>query len=82
MVKVDPTTIYIYLESRDIDVVAQAVAACQSPSRAGLYWNASCLKEIGSPKFWPGETLGPILARYGEQHPASPPRPAPICKEP
>ena len=82
MVKDDPTTLYIYPESRDISAVAQAVAAGQSPSRAGLYWNASCLKEIGSPKFWPRETLEPILARYREEHPAPPPRPAPICTEP
>ena len=79
MVKDDPTTLYIYPESRDIGAVAQAVAAGQSPSRAGLYWNAACLKDIGSPKFWPSEMLGPILARYRQAHPAPPPRPAPIC---
>ena len=50
------------------------------PLRAGLYWNASCLKEIGSPKFWPKETLEPILAQYKKDHPAPPPRPTPICK--
>jgi len=47
----------------------------------GLYWNASCLKEIRSPKFWPKETLEPILAEYKKDHPAPPPRPVPICKE-
>ncbi len=44
------------------------------------YWNASCLKEISSPKFWPKETLEPILAQYKKDHPAPPPRPTPICK--
>jgi hypothetical protein len=82
MLKDKPTTLYIYPESDDIDAVAQEVAARRSASRAGLYWNASCLKEIGSPKFWPKETLEPILAQYKKDHPAPPPRPAPICKEP
>src|SRR6478672_3727075 len=76
----DPSTLYIYPESADIDAVAQAVKAGRSPSRAGAYWNASCLKEIGSPKFWPKETLEPILAQYKKDHPAPPSRPAPICK--
>ena len=76
----EPTTLYIYPESNDIAAVAQAVKAGRSPSRAGLYWNASCLKQIGAPKFWPKETLEPILAQYKKDHPAPPPRPAPICK--
>jgi len=80
MMKDKPTTLYIYPESRDIDAVAQAVKAGRSPSRAGLYWNASCLKEIRSPKFWPKESLEPILVQYKEDHPAPPPRPTPICK--
>ena len=80
MLQDKPTTLYIYPESHDIDAVAQAVKAGQSPLRAGLYWNASCLKEIGSPKFWPKETLEPILAQYKKDHPAPPPRPTPICK--
>ena len=78
MMKDKPTTLYIYPDSRDIAAVAQAVKAGRSPSRAGLYWNASCLKEIRSPKFWPKETLEPILVQY--RHPAPPPRPTPICK--
>ena len=82
MVKDKPTTLYIYPESTDIDAVAQAAKARRSPSRAGLYWNASCLKEIRSPKFWSRETLEPILAQYKKDHPAPPPRPAPICKRP
>jgi len=80
MVKDKPTTLYIYPQSTDIAVIAQAVKAGRSPSRAGLYWNASCLKEIRSPKFWPKETLEPILVQYKKDHPAPPPQPPPICK--
>ncbi|NDK54018.1 hypothetical protein [Rhizobium laguerreae] len=80
VVKDNPTTLYIYPESKDIAAVAQAVAAGQSPSRLGLYWNPSCLQEIGAPKFWAKETLEPIIAKYGQDHPAPPPRPVPICK--
>jgi hypothetical protein len=82
MLKSNPTTLYIYPESRDIDALAQAVATGRPPSRTGLYWNSSCLKEIGSPKFWPRESLEPVLAQYKRDHPAPPPRPLPICKEP
>ncbi len=81
MAKDRPTTLYIYPESDNIDAVAQAVKAGRSPSRAGLYWNASCLKEIGSPKFWPKETLEPILVEYlKKDRPSPPPPPLPICK--
>lgn len=76
----EPTALYIYPESQDIAAVAQAVKAGRSPSRAGLYWNASCLREIGAPKFWPKETLEPILAQYKKDHPAPPAGPPPICK--
>jgi hypothetical protein len=82
MVKDKPTTLYIYPESHDIEAVTQAVKAGQSLSRTGLYWNASCLKEIGSPKFWSKQNLEPILAQYKNYHPAPPQRPTPICKEP
>jgi hypothetical protein len=75
-----PTTLYLYPESDDIDSVAKEVKAGRSPSRAGLYWNASCLREIRIPKFWPRETLEPILIQYRKDHPAPPPRPLPICK--
>ena len=50
MVKDKPTTLYIYPESHDIDAVAQAVKAGRSPSRAGLYWNVSCLKRDRLPE--------------------------------
>jgi hypothetical protein len=81
MLKDNPTTLYIYPERTDIDAVAQAIAAGRSPLRMGLYWNTSCLKEIRAPKFWPKETLEPILAQYRKDHPAPPPRPVPICKQ-
>jgi hypothetical protein len=81
MVKDGPTTLYIYPESADIDAVRQLVKAGQSLSRAGPYWNASCLKEIGSPKFWSKETLEPVITQYNKDHPAPPQRPPPICKE-
>ena len=71
MLKDNPTTVYIYPESHDIDAVSKRAG------RGGSYWNASCLREIGSPKLWPKETLEPILARYREEHPAAaaaPPR--------
>ena len=76
----EPTTLYIYPESDDIAAVAQAVKAGRSPARAGLYWNASCLREIRSPKFWPKETLEPILVQYKKDHPLPPPQRPPICK--
>jgi hypothetical protein len=82
MVQNNPTTLYIYPESRDIDAVARAVQAREAPARAGLYWNGACLKDIGAPRFWRRETLEPILARWREAHPAPPPQPPPICREP
>ena len=80
LVENKPTTLYIYPESTDIVAVARAVEAGQSPARAGLYWNASCLKEIGFPNFWPRETLEPALMKYREDHPP-PPQPLPLCSE-
>jgi hypothetical protein len=80
MVKDKPTTLYIYPEAADIEAVAKAVKARQSPLRAGLYWNASCLREIGSPKFWTKETLEPLLVKFAKDHPDPPERPIPICK--
>jgi hypothetical protein len=79
LLKDNPTTIYIYPESRDIEAVAQAAATRQSPSRARPYWNAFCLKQIGAPKFWSREVLEPILARYLKD-PEPSPRPPPVCK--
>ncbi|NLR98114.1 hypothetical protein HGP17_14970 [Rhizobium sp. P38BS-XIX] len=80
MVKDNPTTLYIYPESSDINAVAKAVAAGQSASQAGLYWNDSCLKSIGAPKFWKKETLEPVIVQYKKDHPAPPAKPIPICQ--
>ncbi len=80
MTKDNPTTLYIYPSAVDVDAVAQMVTSGRPPSRAGLYWNASCLKEIGAPKFWSKEILEPILAQYKKDHPVPPSRPPPICK--
>lgn len=80
IVRDQPTTLYIYPESGDIAAVAQAVKAGRSLSSAGLYWNASCLREIGSPRFWPKEELEPILAKYLKKDEGAPPRPLPLCK--
>jgi hypothetical protein len=79
LLKDDPTTVYIYPESHDIEAVAQTISVRQSPSREGLYWNAFCLKQIHSPKFWPKEILEPILARY-RKDPEPPARSPPICR--
>ncbi len=76
----EPAALDIYPESSDIDAVAQAVKAGKSPSRAGLYWNTSCLRQIGAPEFWPKEKLEPILIKYKEDHPPPPAGPLPICK--
>ena len=80
VVKDDPTTLYIYPAAADIDAVTQAVMAGRSLSQAGLYWNASCLKEIVTPKFWAKEDLAPVLAQYTQVHPAPPQQPPPLCK--
>ncbi len=80
LVKDKPTTLYIYPEAADIEAVAKALKARQPLARAGLYWNASCLKEIGSPKFWAKETLEPLLVQFAKDHPPPPERPIPICK--
>jgi hypothetical protein len=80
MMEDGPTTVYIYPESKDIEAVAAAVKAKKSPAREGLYWNAACLRAIGPPKFWPKETLEPIIAKYRKAHPPSPPRPLPFCR--
>ena len=68
-------------KSTDIVAVARAMKAGRSPSRAGLYWNTSCLREIHSPNFWPRETLEPALVRYKEDHPPPRPQAPPMCRE-
>ena len=81
LVENKPTTLYIYPESTDIVAVARAVQAGQSIPRVGLYWSASCLREIGFPNFWPKETLEPVLMKYDEDHPAPAQQPLPVCSE-
>ena len=80
MVEDNPTTLYIYPESGDIESVAKAVKSKKSLSRAGLYWNSNCLRAIRSPKFWPKETLQPIIDRWRKSLPKRPQRQLPICK--
>ncbi|WP_236545198.1 murein L,D-transpeptidase catalytic domain family protein [Tropicimonas marinistellae] len=75
----NPTTLYIYPESRDISAVANAVTSGTSLSQAGLYWNDTCLKAIGSPKFWPKRTLQPVINQWRRSLPEQPPRVLPIC---
>jgi hypothetical protein len=82
MIKDNPTTLYIYPESKDIAAIAKTVAAGKSPTGRSPYWNSSCLGQIGSPRFWPKETLEPMIVKYREDHPAPPPRPVPICEQP
>lgn len=81
--KNNPTTVYIYPEAKDIVAVGRALRAGQSPSRAGLYWHASCLKEIGEPNFWPREKFEPALVQYNKKRKASTSRSLddlPLCK--
>jgi len=75
-----PTTLYIYPESRDIVAVARAVKAGMPPRQAGLYWNTSCLGEIGAPNFWPRETLEPVLLKLRKDQPKRRPQSLPLCK--
>lgn len=79
LVKGNPTSLYIYPESRDIDAVAKAVKSSKAPSQAGLYWNASCLKAIGAPKFWPKRKLQPIINKWRRSLPKRDAQPLRIC---
>ncbi len=74
------TTLYIYPESRDINAVAKAVSKGVAPASQGAYWNASCLKAIGAPKFWPKRQLEPIIKKWRRSLPASVPRDLPLCR--
>ncbi len=80
LVEDNPTTLYIYPESGDISAVANAVREGNSLSRAGLYWNDSCLRAIGSPKFWPKSSLQPIINAWRQSLPKNPPLVLPFCK--
>ncbi|WP_170759121.1 murein L,D-transpeptidase catalytic domain family protein [Ruegeria lacuscaerulensis] len=79
LVEGNPTTLYIYPESNDINAVAKAVKKREPLSRAGLYWNAACLQTIGSPNFWPKSTLQPIINQWRQSLPKQPPLVLPIC---
>jgi len=79
LVEGNPTTLYIYPESADIEAVANAVTSATPLSRAGLYWNTSCLEEIDAPKFWPKTTLRPIIDQWRQSLPHQPPLSLPIC---
>lgn len=81
LVEDDPTTLYIYPEGRDIDAVAEAVAAGKDPEGQGLYWNATCLDQIGAPQFWPKEELQPVINAWRASLPAQPPLVLPFCPE-
>ncbi|TWB56378.1 hypothetical protein [Nitrospirillum viridazoti] len=73
-VKDAPTTLYLYPEAADIAAVAHG--------DAGAYWNAACLRAIGSPVYWPQGALAPLIAQYRRDHPPPPPRPIPLCAAP
>ena len=80
LVKGNPTTLYIYPEGRDINAVAAAVKNRTSLKSAGLYWNSTCLKTIGAPRFWPKRQLQPIINEWRRSLPKQPPLELPICK--
>lgn len=80
LVEGNPTTLYIYPESKDINAVAKAVNQGKPLSRAGTYWNAACLQAIGAPKFWPKRTLQPIINQWRSSLPKQPPLELPICQ--
>ena len=79
IVKEKPTTLYIYPESKDIDAIRKAINKGIPLRNAGLYWNKKCLTAIGSPKFWPKETLQPIINQWRQSLPSQTPLVLPIC---
>jgi hypothetical protein len=80
LVEGNPTTLYIYPESKDIVAVAKAVSAKVPLPEAGVYWNATCLKEIGAPKFWPKRKLEPVINAWRRSLPKQPPLELPLCR--
>lgn len=80
LLKGNPTTLYIYPESKDINAVAKAQNRGKSLSHAGVYWNAACLQAIGVPRFWPKRTLQPIINQWRDSLPKQSPVEMPICK--
>ncbi|MEP2716380.1 hypothetical protein [Pseudophaeobacter sp.] len=79
LVEGNPTTLYLYPESGDINAVAAAKQSGQSLAQAGLYWNAQCLAKIGAPRFWPKARLQPIINAWRQSLPKHQPRALPIC---
>ncbi|MEL6474834.1 MAG: hypothetical protein AAFQ21_12185 [Pseudomonadota bacterium] len=75
----NPTTLYIYPESKDVNAVAEAVQSGKPLSRDGLYWNDACLDQIGAPKFWPKQDLQPIINAWRQSLPYRRVQPLPIC---
>ncbi|MEL7254227.1 MAG: hypothetical protein AAGL23_08630 [Pseudomonadota bacterium] len=75
----NPTSLYIYPESKDIAAVNAALSKGQTPAQAGTYWNARCLKEIGKPKFWPKSQLQPVINKWRDSLPTPAPYVLPIC---
>ncbi|MFW5641722.1 MAG: hypothetical protein ACOCY0_03045 [Roseicyclus sp.] len=80
LVEGNPTTLYIYPESRDIEAVAEAVDARRPLSEAGLYWNAACLDAIVAPIFRPKESLQPVIDRWRQSLPPARPLELPPCR--
>lgn len=78
----NPTTVYIYPEAKDIAAAAQGGATGHSRPQTKAYWNATCLRQIRSPRYWPRDTLEPMIARYEAARPERPARPLPICPAP
>ncbi len=76
----NPTTLYIYPESKDIKAVARAVSGGRSLASAGLYWNPTCLANIGTPQFWPKRKLEPVIKRWRKSLTPGPRRDLPICQ--
>lgn len=74
------TSLYIYPESRDINAIASAVRDGRSPAAEGLYWNNTCLGQIGAPRFWPRRQLEPIIRDWRASLPAPNYSPLPICQ--
>ncbi|MEZ5715379.1 MAG: murein L,D-transpeptidase catalytic domain family protein [Paracoccaceae bacterium] len=79
LVRGKPAALFIYPASDDIMAVAGAVKNGVPLSRAGLYWDAACLKAIGAPKFWPKRTLQPVIRDWRKSLPKSPQRELPLC---
>lgn len=81
MVKNQPTTLYIYPEAKDIEAIAKyKKKSSKKSTKTKPYWNASCLRQIKTPKYWPKEKLEPILESYNKAHPKAEPRPPPLCR--